>query len=311
MSRNKQRFNQRTQTSAVEEEIEAMENATTTETTTEPETTTPVDVVAETQPEPVQPAEVLPETETPDLVMETESGEILTESVSDESEKNSEENVSMGIENSIPDEISNQALTDELSVPEVTEEIYVSDTPDVVNPIEEEKQWQEKITVAGMDQETLMQTLHSTTAKMSIQTIVRIVSEIKRLNDNFHVMSRITGVITNQGPSVYAELFQNIKDLIEKTDNHDFQLSMDFVLNLFYRCKDNELNYVKLCRYSENLPLNAVDVALYPKLMRLLTVAASDPVNRMGNLANLDFSRILEFGFSDQARSRIMMYFNA
>jgi len=122
-------------------------------------------------------------------------------------------------------------------------------------------------------------------------------------------LSQDTNYVVNDGPAYQVKLFRDIMDIITKTDDADFQLSMDFLMQLF-RTEETVLSIYNLMRFQENIRLSPIELKCYPNLMTILTTLA-DPLTRQAKLRReFDLAKALEFGFSDAAKTRMQYYFS-
>ena len=148
----------------------------------------------------------------------------------------------------------------------------------------------------------------SVTAQMSILGIIEYVAKMKQFKGHILTLMADKNFVVNEGPAMQVEIFNNIMDIITKTDSVSFRYSMDFLLQLM--CDEPEvLGLLNLSRFQENLALNPVSIRCYANLMNLLT-SLKDPMTRQKELnTTIDIAKALEYGFSEGAKTRLMNYF--
>lgn len=148
----------------------------------------------------------------------------------------------------------------------------------------------------------------SVTAQMSILGIIEYVVKMKQFKGHILTLMADKNFVVNEGPAMQVEIFNNIMDIITKTDSVSFRYSMDFLLQLM--CEEPEvLGLLNLSRFQENLALDPVSIRCYANLMNLLT-SLKDPMTRQKELnTTIDIAKALEYGFSEGAKTRLMNYF--
>ena len=148
----------------------------------------------------------------------------------------------------------------------------------------------------------------SVTAQMSILGIIEYVAKMKQFKGHILTLMADKNFVVNEGPAMQVEIFNNIMDIITKTDSVSFRYSMDFLLQLM--CDEPEvLGLLHLSRFQENLALEPVSIRCYANLMNLLT-SLKDPMTRQKELnTTIDIAKALEYGFSEGAKTRLMNYF--
>lgn len=148
----------------------------------------------------------------------------------------------------------------------------------------------------------------SVTAQMSILGIIEYVAKMKQFKGHILTLMADKNFVVNEGPAMQVEIFNNIMDIITKTDSVSFRYSMDFLLQLM--CEEPEvLGLLNLSRFQENLALDPVSIRCYANLMNLLT-SLKDPMTRHKELnTTIDIAKALEYGFSEGAKTRLMNYF--
>ena len=148
----------------------------------------------------------------------------------------------------------------------------------------------------------------STTAQMCLSGIIDYVAKMKQFNGHILTLMGDKNFVVNEGPAMQVEIFNNIMDIITKTDSVSFRYSMDFLLQLM--CEEPEvLGLLNLSRFQENLALDPVSIRCYANLMNLLT-SLKDPMTRHKELnTTIDIAKALEYGFSEGAKTRLMNYF--
>lgn len=148
----------------------------------------------------------------------------------------------------------------------------------------------------------------SVTAQMSLLGIIEYVAKMKQFKGHILTLMADKNFVVNEGPAMQVEIFNNIMDIITKTDSVSFRYSMDFLLQLM--CEEPEvLGLLNLSRFQENLALDPVSIRCYANLMNLLT-SLKDPMTRQKELnTTIDIAKALEYGFSEGAKTRLMNYF--
>lgn len=148
----------------------------------------------------------------------------------------------------------------------------------------------------------------SVTAQMSLLGIIEYVAKMKQFKGHILTLMADKNFVVNEGPAMQVEIFNNIMDIITKTDSVSFRYSMDFLLQLM--CDEPEvLGLLNLSRFQENLALDPVSIRCYANLMNLLT-SLKDPMTRQKELnTTIDIAKALEYGFSEGAKTRLMNYF--
>lgn len=148
----------------------------------------------------------------------------------------------------------------------------------------------------------------SVTAQMSILGIIEYVAKMKQFKGHILTLMADKNFVVNEGPAMQVDIFNNIMDIITKTDSVSFRYSMDFLLQLM--CDEPEvLGLLNLSRFQENLALDPVSIRCYANLMNLLT-SLKDPMTRQKELnTTIDIAKALEYGFSEGAKTRLMNYF--
>lgn len=148
----------------------------------------------------------------------------------------------------------------------------------------------------------------SVTAQMSILGIIEYVAKMKQFKGHILTLMADKNFVVNEGPAMQVEIFNNIMDIITKTDSVSFRYSMDFLLQLMYD-EPEVLGLLNLSRFQENLALDPVSIRCYANLMNLLT-SLKDPMTRQKELnTTIDIAKALEYGFSEGAKTRLMNYF--
>lgn len=148
----------------------------------------------------------------------------------------------------------------------------------------------------------------SVTAQMSLLGIIEYVAKMKQFKGHILTLMADKNFVVNEGPAMQVEIFNNIMDIITKTDSVSFRYSMDFLLQMM--CEEPEvLGLLNLSRFQENLALDPVSIRCYANLMNLLT-SLKDPMTRHKELnTTIDIAKALEYGFSEGAKTRLMNYF--
>lgn len=148
----------------------------------------------------------------------------------------------------------------------------------------------------------------SVTAQMSLLGIIEYVAKMKQFKGHILTLMADKNFVVNEGPAMQVEIFNNIMDIITKTDSVSFRYSMDFLLQLM--CEEPEvLGLLNLSRFQENLALDPVSIRCYANLMNLLT-SLKDPMTRHKELnTTIDIAKALEYGFSEGAKTRLINYF--
>lgn len=208
-------------------------------------------------------------------------------------------------------------LEEKDQVEETTETNELLTGEEVITPVAEEQvfnvEQEEKDRVANrtdslLTESDIMPKL-GTTAKMSLYGVLEYIKIMKENEGHILYLSQDTNYVVNDGPAYQVKLFRDIMDIITKTDDADFQLSMDFLMQLF-RTEETVFSIYNLMRFQENIRLSPIELKCYPNLMTILTTLA-DPLTRQAKLRReFDLAKALEFGFSDAAKTRMQYYFS-
>lgn len=163
--------------------------------------------------------------------------------------------------------------------------------------------------VIGFDKDAILARM-SLTARMSILGVIDYVARVKQYGPHMKVLMANEQFVTDKGPEEQAKLFRNIMDIITKTDDASFQDGMNFLMLLFQEHGDEgePLSAANLYRFQENIPLRAVELQLYPNLMRVFTQLC-DPTTRARDARAISFERAFQYGLSEEARNRLVNYF--
>lgn len=193
---------------------------------------------------------------------------------------------------------------DEVIVPEYIVESQQDDERDLED-IDQNRTYNE--TYDRLSQDEVLSKV-SVTAQMSILGIIEYVAKMKQFKGHILTLMADKNFVVNEGPAMQVEIFNNIMDIITKTDSVSFRYSMDFLLQLM--CDEPEvLGLLNLSRFQENLALDPVSIRCYANLMNLLT-SLKDPMTRQKELnTTIDIAKALEYGFSEGAKTRLMNYF--
>lgn len=200
-----------------------------------------------------------------------------------------------------------EPIQPDVVLPEASETIF-NDEPSV--DLAQEAQDRRSTINAELLTEDEVMSKVNLTARMSLLSILDYASTMEKLSGHALVLMNDHNFVVNDGPRQNVILYQNIMDIITKTDDVSFRYAMDFLLQLFVtKGKEGQpFSYLSLARFQENLKMNTVDLYCYPNLIRMLTLLA-DPVTRAKEMRGFDFERALQYGFSEEAKTRLVSYF--
>ena len=140
---------------------------------------------------------------------------------------------------------TNELLTGEEVITPVAEE-------QVFNVEQEEKERVANRTDSLLTESDIMPKL-GTTAKMSLYGVLEYIKIMKENEGHILYLSQDTNYVVNDGPAYQVKLYRDIMDIITKTDDADFQLSMDFLMQLF-RTEETVLSIYNLMRFPREHP---------------------------------------------------------
>ena len=147
------------------------------------------------------------------------------------------------------------------------------------------------------------------TALLGIEDYVRIMTEtggyIRAYMENKRFVEHL-------GPSMQVGFYNNIMNIINKTDDNSFKLAMNYLMCLFqeHGHSGKALAAERVMMFMENMRVSHVDVKCYHNLMTLFTTCC-DPRTRRKEMRNMDMGKIVEYGLSTMAQNRLINYFNS
>jgi hypothetical protein len=115
-------------------------------------------------------------------------------------------------------------------------------------------------------------------------------------------------ILPVDGARQQSLLFRTIQSAINTVDK-DFPLLFATILKLVDDNKDGVFNARYIFRFTDEITLNPVDRQAFVRIMNLITTAA--PVaGRSVAIKQVDFSRTLEFSFSEEGKRKVLSFFN-
>lgn len=147
------------------------------------------------------------------------------------------------------------------------------------------------------------------TALYGIEDYVRIMTET---GGHIRAYMENKRYVEHLGPSMQVGFYNNIMNIINKTDDNSFKLAMNYLMCLFqeHGHSGKALAAERVMMFMENMRVSHVDVKCYHNLMTLFTTCC-DPRTRRKEMRNMDMGKIVEYGLSTMAQNRLINYFNS
>ena len=147
------------------------------------------------------------------------------------------------------------------------------------------------------------------TALYGIEDYVRIMTET---GGHIRAYMENKRFVEHLGPSMQVGFYNNIMNIINKTDDNSFRLAMNYLMCLFqeHGHSGKALAAERVMMFMENMRVSHVDVKCYHNLMTLFTTCC-DPRTRRKEMRNMDMGKIVEYGLSTMAQNRLINYFNS
>lgn len=147
------------------------------------------------------------------------------------------------------------------------------------------------------------------TALYGIEDYVRIMTET---GGHIRAYMENKRFVEHLGPSMQVGFYNNIMNIINKTDDNSFKLAMNYLMCLFqeHSHSGKALAAERVMMFMENMRVSHVDVKCYHNLMTLFTTCC-DPRTRRKEMRNMDMGKIVEYGLSTMAQNRLINYFNS
>nr|DAK28452.1 MAG TPA: MARCKS family [Caudoviricetes sp.] len=147
------------------------------------------------------------------------------------------------------------------------------------------------------------------TALYGIEDYVRIMTET---GGHIRAYMENKRYVEHLGPSMQVGFYNNIMNIINKTDDNSFKLAMNYLMCLFqeHGHSGKALAAERVMMFMENMRISHVDVKCYHNLMTLFTTCC-DPRTRRKEMRNMDMGKIVEYGLSTMAQNRLINYFNS
>lgn len=147
------------------------------------------------------------------------------------------------------------------------------------------------------------------TALLGIEDYVRIMTET---GGHIRAYMENKRFVEHLGPSMQVGFYNNIMNIINKTDDNSFKLAMNYLMCLFqeHGHSGRALAAERVMMFMENMRVSHVDVKCYHNLMTLFTTCC-DPRTRRKEMRNMDMGKIVEYGLSTMAQNRLINYFNS
>nr|DAP57360.1 MAG TPA: hypothetical protein [Caudoviricetes sp.] len=147
------------------------------------------------------------------------------------------------------------------------------------------------------------------TALLGIEDYVRVMTET---GGHIRAYMENKRFVEHLGPSMQVGFYNNIMNIINKTDDNSFKLAMNYLMCLFqeHGHSGKALAAERVMMFMENMRVSHVDVKCYHNLMTLFTTCC-DPRTRRKEMRNMDMGKIVEYGLSTMAQNRLINYFNS
>lgn len=147
------------------------------------------------------------------------------------------------------------------------------------------------------------------TALYGIEDYVRVMTET---GGHIRAYMENKRFVEHLGPSMQVGFYNNIMNIINKTDDNSFKLAMNYLMCLFqeHGHSGRALAAERVMMFMENMRVSHVDVKCYHNLMTLFTTCC-DPRTRRKEMRNMDMGKIVEYGLSTMAQNRLINYFNS
>lgn len=147
------------------------------------------------------------------------------------------------------------------------------------------------------------------TALLGIEDYVRVMTET---GGHIRAYMENKRFVEHLGPSMQVGFYNNIMNIINKTDDNSFKLAMNYLMLLFqeHGHSGKALAAERVMMFMENMRVSHVDVKCYHNLMTLFTTCC-DPRTRRKEMRNMDMGKIVEYGLSTMAQNRLINYFNS
>lgn len=147
------------------------------------------------------------------------------------------------------------------------------------------------------------------TALLGIEDYVRVMTET---GGHIRAYMENKRFVEHLGPSMQVGFYNNIMNIINKTDDNSFKLAMNYLMCLFqeHGHSGRALAAERVMMFMENMRVSHVDVKCYHNLMTLFTTCC-DPRTRRKEMRNMDMGKIVEYGLSTMAQNRLINYFNS
>jgi hypothetical protein len=131
---------------------------------------------------------------------------------------------------------------------------------------------------------------------------------LQQLSDYMEAMAPRAPITVSAGSRQQVVLYRMITRMINTLDE-DFNLVFTTFLRLFSEHADGVFSETHVFRFMEHIALGSDEIKTFQRLLNLFKNVA-DPKGRAAGLKMTDFSKTLEFGITDEGRSRILGYFN-
>lgn len=147
------------------------------------------------------------------------------------------------------------------------------------------------------------------TALYGIEDYVRVMTET---GGHIRAYMENKRFVEHLGPSMQVGFYNNIMNIINKTDDNSFKLAMNYLMCLFqeHGHSGKALAAERVMMFMENMRVSHMDVKCYHNLMTLFTTCC-DPRTRRKEMRNMDMGKIVEYGLSTMAQNRLINYFNS
>lgn len=131
-------------------------------------------------------------------------------------------------------------------------------------------------------------------------------------------LNQVTGYVAAMAPGLPVQLkdalvqqvvlYRALTNAINKTDT-DFRAVWNTILRLFLEHKDGVFSERYVYRHFDNVALELNDRRAFQRLLNLAILTA-DPKSRSLALKQIDMQKTLEFGVTEEGRSRILGFYN-
>ena len=113
----------------------------------------------------------------------------------------------------------------------------------------------------------------------------------------------------NKGAQYQYSFWKLISSLVESAPQEEFKKLWSILLAYFDEYQKGAFAEKYVFRFSEYWHQNVDELSAYQRILNLIKLTANQ-ANRSKGLKQIDMARTLELGFSEQARQRVLTFYN-